>query len=109
MQKKTNGIKQNNQWENEIELQHKIIQKIYSAYIKEALWNWKRLIIPEILQNELDRNINLNTKFNSFSPYKQREFIEHITLAKKDKIQLVRLEKIILMLDKGKGLNNKYR
>ena len=69
----------------------------------------KETIIPEILKDELDKNINLNTKFNSFSPYKQREFIEHITSAKQEKTQLARLEKVIPMILEGKGLNDKYR
>lgn len=96
-----------------------IDEKLILAYIKEAIEiedkgliipkEKKETIIPEILQNELDKNINLNTKFNSFSPYKQREFIEHITSAKQEKTQLARLEKVIPMILEGKGLNDKYR
>ena len=51
----------------------------------------------------------MNKKFNEFSPYKQREFIEHITSAKQEKTQLARLEKVIPMILEGKGLNDKYR
>lgn len=96
-----------------------IDEKLILAYIKEAIEieekgliipkEKKETIIPEILKDELDKNINLNTKFNSFSPYKQREFIEHITSAKQEKTQLARLEKIIPMILEGKGLNDKYR
>ena len=69
----------------------------------------KETIIPEILQNELDKNRELLAKFNEFSPYKQREFIEHITSAKQEKTQMARLEKIIPMILEEKGLNDKYR
>ncbi|WP_290819656.1 DUF1801 domain-containing protein [Flavobacterium sp.] len=96
-----------------------IDEKLILAYIKEAIEieekgfiipkEKKETIIPEILKDELDKNINLNTKFKSFSPYKQREFIEHITSAKQEKTQLARLEKIIPMILEGKGLNDKYR
>jgi uncharacterized protein YdeI (YjbR/CyaY-like superfamily) len=69
----------------------------------------KETIIPEILQKALDANSELATKFQDFSPYKQREFIEHITSAKQEKTQITRLEKIISMILAEKGLNDKYR
>jgi len=69
----------------------------------------KETIIPEILQKALDANSELATKFQAFSPYKQREFIEHITSAKQEKTQITRLEKIIPMILAEKGLNDKYR
>ena len=69
----------------------------------------KETIIPEILQKALDVNSELAIKFQAFSPYKQREFIEHITSAKQEKTQITRLEKIIPMILAEKGLNDKYR
>jgi uncharacterized protein YdeI (YjbR/CyaY-like superfamily) len=98
---------------------NEIDEKLILAYIKEAIEieekglaipkEKKETIIPEILQNELDKNSELKNKFNAFSPYKQREFIEHITSAKQEKTQMARLEKIIPMILEGKGLNDKYR
>lgn len=98
---------------------NEIDEKLILAYIKEAIEieekglsipkEKKETIIPEILQNELDKNSELLAKFNTFSPYKQREFIEHITSAKQEKTQMSRLEKIIPMILEGKGLNDKYR
>ena len=98
---------------------NEIDEKLILAYIKEAIEieekglaipkEKKETIIPEILQNELDKNSELLAKFNTFSPYKQREFIEHITSAKQEKTQINRLEKIIPMILEGKGLNDKYR
>jgi uncharacterized protein YdeI (YjbR/CyaY-like superfamily) len=98
---------------------NEIDEKLILAYIKEAIEiedkgliipkEKKETIIPEILQNEFDKNSELITKFNTFSPYKQREFIEHITSAKQEKTQLARLEKVIPMILEEKGLNDKYR
>jgi uncharacterized protein YdeI (YjbR/CyaY-like superfamily) len=98
---------------------NEIDEKLILAYIKEAIEieekglaipkEKKETIIPEILQNELDKNSELKNKFNTFSPYKQREFIEYITSAKQEKTQMARLEKIIPMILEEKGLNDKYR
>ena len=96
-----------------------IDEKLILAYIKEAIEieekglvipkEKKETIIPELLQNELDRNSELNDKFNTFSPYKQREFIEYIITVKQEKTQISQLQKVILMILEGRGLNNKYR
>lgn len=98
---------------------NEIDEKLILYYINEAIEieekglvipkEKKETIIPELLQNELDKNQELLTKFNEFSPYKQREFIEYLTSAKQEKTQLARLEKIILQVIEGKGLNDKYR
>ena len=98
---------------------NEIDEKLILYYINEAIEieekglvipkEKKETIIPELLQNELDKNQELLTKFNEFSPYKQREFIEYLTSAKQEKTQLARLEKIIPQIIEGKGLNDKYR
>ena len=98
---------------------NEIDEKLILAYIKEAIEieekglvipkEKKETIIPELLQNELDRNSELNDKFNTFSPYKQREFIEYIVTAKQEKTQISRLQKVIPMILEGRGLNDKYR
>ena len=69
-----------------------IDEKLMLGYIKEAIEieekgliipkEKKETIVPELLQNELDKNIDLNTKFNSFSPYKHRKFIDNFTSSK---------------------------
>lgn len=96
-----------------------IDKKLILTYIKEAIEieekglvipkEKKETIIPELLQNELDKNSELNDKFNTFSPYKKREFIEYIITAKQEKTQISRLQKVILMILEGRGLNDKYR
>ena len=97
---------------------NEIDEKLILYYINEAIEieekglfipkEKKETIIPELLQNEMDKNQELLSKFNAFSPYKQREFIEHLTSAKQEKTQLARLEKIIPLIVEGKGLNDKY-
>ena len=96
-----------------------IDEKLILTYIKEAIEieekglvipkEKKETIITESLQNELDKNSELNDKFNTFSPYKQREIIEYIITAKQEKTQISRLQKVILMILEGRGLNDKYR
>ena len=98
---------------------NEIDEKLILSYINEAIEiedkglfipkEKKETIIPTILEVELDKNSMLKEKFNSFTPYKQREFIEYITSAKQEKTQIARLEKIIPMILEGKGLNDKYR
>jgi uncharacterized protein YdeI (YjbR/CyaY-like superfamily) len=43
------------------------------------------------------------------SPGKQRDYCEHIELAKQEKTKLARIEKIKPMLLKGIGLYDKYK
>lgn len=98
---------------------NEIDEKLILAYIKEAIEieekglaipkEKKETIIPKILQKEFDKNRELLAKFNTFSPYKQREFIEYITSAKQEKTQMTRLDKVISMIFEGRGLNDKYR
>jgi uncharacterized protein YdeI (YjbR/CyaY-like superfamily) len=61
------------------------------------------------LRDALLANTNLNKQFNALAPYKQREYCEYITEAKRQKTKESRLEKIIPMISMGKGWNDKYR
>lgn len=94
--------------------------KTVSTYILEAIDNQKKGIalvperkkemqIPEQLGNALDKDNNLKEKFNAFSPYKQREFIEYIAEAKQEKTKLSRLQKCLPLIADGIGLMDKYR
>ena len=90
-----------------------------SAYVSEAIENQrggkqikaekKPLVIPALLQNALDSNADLSSKFNDMGLSKQREFAEHIASAKREATQQSRLEKILPMIKQGIGLNDKYR
>ena len=66
------------------------------------------LIIPEILQNALNEN-GLNETFHALNLTKKREFVEHLTSAKREATQLDRLAKILPLISEGKGLNDRYR
>ena len=91
------------------------------SYIREAINNEKEgkiikpkkekeaIIIPELLQKELNSNLQLKDAFFKFSPYKQKEFIEYIEAAKREETKLSRIEKIKPMILDGIGLNDKYR
>lgn len=65
--------------------------------------------IPEILQKELDRDPELQARFLELTQFKQREYCEHISSAKREATQKSRLEKSLPLILAGKGLNDKYR
>lgn len=89
------------------------------AYIKEAAdkvelapkpeKKGNEVDIPEELLKVLEENPNLKSQFQALSPYKQREYCEHIASAKQDATKHKRLSKIIPLLKKGIGLHDKYR
>lgn len=95
-------------------------EKIIGEYIQEAIENekqglrWKpeksdKIEIPEILQEALNSNKAFKKAFNELTPFKQKEFVEHIDTAKREATKMSRLEKIIPMVLEGEGLNDKYR
>lgn len=92
------------------------------AYINEAIENEKKgmrlapvkknesiLTVPRLLKEALAKNPEMNTAFDSLSPYKQRDYTEYISTAKQEKTKISRLEKIVPMIKQGIGLNDKYR
>ncbi|MEW2921453.1 DUF1801 domain-containing protein [Muricauda sp. ANG21] len=97
-----------------------IDEKGVLSYMNEALENQKKglevkaektkkVAIPEQLQAELAKNTTLKTAFANFTPYKQKEFCEYIAEAKQEATKLRRLEKILPLIEKGVGLNDRYR
>ena len=89
-------------------------------YIEEAIANQKKglelkpsrkteIIIPELLRESLLANTGLNEQFKALNPYKQRDYCEYIEGAKQQKTKESRLEKIIPMISRGLGLNDKYK
>lgn len=94
-------------------------EKLVLHYINQAIENEKNglSIKPEKKEvkpsgffiSKLNEDIRLVEKFNAFSPFKQKEFIEYIDSAKQEKTKLDRFEKIKPMLLSGIGLNDKYR
>ncbi|WP_297332323.1 YdeI/OmpD-associated family protein [Flavobacterium sp.] len=69
----------------------------------------KQTVIPVLLQDSLDKNNELAAAFQQLTPYKQREYCEHIESAKREETKLLRLEKCLEGILKGKGLHDKYR
>ena len=94
-------------------------EKAILQYINEAIANEKaglaikpekkEEIVSELWNAELKADKALKSAFEAFTPYKQREFLEHIESAKQEKTKLSRIEKIKPMVLEGKGLNDKYR
>jgi uncharacterized protein YdeI (YjbR/CyaY-like superfamily) len=91
------------------------------SYVKEAIENQKlgkelkpekkgkKVIIPKELNETLKTNSVLNDAFKSLTPFKQREYAEYIDTAKRAETKQSRLEKIVPMILKGIGLNDKYK
>lgn len=69
----------------------------------------KSVEIPELIKNEFEKDKNLKSNFNTFTPYKQREFCEFISSAKRESTQIKRLSKVIRLISEGVGLNDKYK
>ncbi|MEJ5961834.1 YdeI/OmpD-associated family protein [Pedobacter immunditicola] len=97
-----------------------INETLVLEYIHEAIKNeeegkvWKpqksaAAVIPELLSNTFLTNKALETAFEKLSPYKQKEYIEHIDAAKREETKKARLEKITPMILQGVGLNDKYK
>ena len=98
-----------------------IDKNIVLQYVKEAIANQKSgkevkpdrskkdTVIPVELQAKLDIDSDLKSAFEALTPHKQREYCEHIASAKREATKQNRLEKIIPMILKGIGLNDKYK
>lgn len=89
-------------------------------YMEEAIANQKKgleikpspkteMTIPKLLKDVLLENSGLNEQFRTLAPYKRRDYCEYIAEAKQQKTKESRLEKIIPMISKGIGLNDKYK
>lgn len=96
-----------------------IDEKLIIKYIEEAIAAEmagleikpakKETVIPDLLQHELDASPALTEAFMKLTPFKQREYTEFISSAKREETRLARMEKIKPMLLQGIGLNDKYR
>ena len=93
--------------------------ELIKEYVEEAIQNQKegkelkptkqRLVLPDILKNELKKDQSLHDSFEQLSPGKQKEYANHISEAKRESTRQRRLEKIIPMIKAGKGLYDKYK
>ncbi|MEM9261017.1 MAG: DUF1801 domain-containing protein [Bacteroidota bacterium] len=94
--------------------------ELVQAYIDEAIENQRMGLelkpqaapvaaIPPELAEVFATQSGVAAAFEQFPPYKQREFCEHISSAKRAATKQNRLEKIIPMILGGVGLSDKYR
>jgi uncharacterized protein YdeI (YjbR/CyaY-like superfamily) len=95
--------------------------EVITAYVLEALQYVdegkeikpnrvkKELIIPELLQNALDTNVDFKTQFETSTLSKKREYADYISEAKREATKQNRLEKIIPMILNKVGLHDKYK
>ena len=94
-------------------------ERIVLAYVKEAIENEKKglkhkptkkkALYSPLLDAALNSDPQLKAAFQNFTPFKQREFIEHIEAAKMEKTKHSRLEKSRELILNGIGLHDKYR
>jgi uncharacterized protein YdeI (YjbR/CyaY-like superfamily) len=66
------------------------------------------VVIPDYLADELAKDPDFQP-FHNLTPFRQKEYCEHIETAKREATKLSRLEKMRPMVMEGKGLNDKYR
>lgn len=97
-----------------------ISKKKLKAYVQEAIQNekdgkaWKPqktdpVTIPTVLHDAFKTNKSLKTSFLALTPYKQKEYIEHFTGAKKEETNIARVEKATALILQGIGLHDKYK
>ena len=112
---KTNALRQ---WRFSSEEELDEVQIL--EYLKEAIDNQKKgkqikpkrnkpLVVPDELKNALIENPELKTLFNQFSLSHKREYAEYIAEAKREETRMRRLDKVVGMIMKRKGLNDSYR
>ena len=93
---------------------------IIKRYIKESIANFdqgheikprkaKSFSVPVELRQALTRNQKTRKAFDKLTPGKQREYAEYISEASRASTKARRVEKIIPMIQKGQGLNDRYR
>jgi len=67
------------------------------------------LEIPDLLSAALEEDKALSGCFDALSLTNRRDYCEYIAQPKQDKTKELRLEKIIPMILRGEGLNDKYK
>ncbi|MEH6680979.1 MAG: DUF1801 domain-containing protein [Sediminicola sp.] len=65
--------------------------------------------IPKEFSELFGKDRELKSQFFSLAPYKQREYYAYLASAKREATKLARMEKCILLIQKGMGLNDHYR
>ena len=97
-----------------------INEDLVLQYVNEAIQNQKegkeikpekskKVEIPEELLSALKAEVTLKESFEKLTPFKQKEYAEYITTAKREVTKMSRLEKIKPMILEGIGLHDRYR
>jgi uncharacterized protein YdeI (YjbR/CyaY-like superfamily) len=97
-----------------------IDDSLITQYVLEAIENAKQgkeikpekrepVAVPVELQKAPNEDAVLEDCFGQLSPYKQREYAEHIGGAKREATRIDRLEESIPLIREKKGLNDRYR
>lgn len=69
----------------------------------------KEILIPELLQNALNKNPIAKENFENMAYTYQKEYVLHISEAKRDATKLKRLEKVILNLEQNIKMHEQYK
>jgi len=69
----------------------------------------KRLVLPAELKGALKGDNAAQKAFEMLTAFKQREYAEYISTAKRESTKESRIAKILPMIKDGKGLNDIYR
>lgn len=99
---------------------HEIDETLVCEYIKESIGQAKSevpkapkikksLILPENLTSALANVPQAQAAFDALSLPKKRDFAEYIAEAKRETTITERLNKVLELLSKGQGLNDKYK
>lgn len=96
-----------------------IEEELILNYIKEAIEieekglkiepQRTKMKVPDLLKDALSNDSDLEKALNRLAPYKQKEYCEYISSAKRESTKHSRIEKIVPMIKNGIGLNDKYR
>lgn len=93
---------------------------VIKAYVKEAIAlqkagkeikpaRGKAAVLPPELKSALAKNKRAAAAFEKLTPGLRREYADYIADAKRDDTKERRLKKIMPMIAKGAGLNDKYK
>lgn len=114
-QGKTRGLRQ---WRFKSKKDIKVRQ--IKSYLKEAIQlaregkeikpqRGKPIVVPPEMQSALKKDVRAAKAFADMTIGKQREYTEYISEAKREETKIKRLAKILPMIKKDVGLNDKYR
>lgn len=80
--------------------------EVEKAGLKVELKKTTEYNIPEEFQQKLDESASLKTAFEALTPGRQRAYLLHFAQPKQAKTREARVEKCILQILDGKGLND---